>query len=92
MTPNLGQGACIAIEDAVELGKCLKAETDIVATLKRYEKRRVTRANRIALLARMIGQAVQWGNPVLSVARNTLVSSFPVSAAKRLMWIFDYQP
>jgi 2-polyprenyl-6-methoxyphenol hydroxylase-like FAD-dependent oxidoreductase len=92
MTPDLGQGACIAIEDAVELGECLKAETDIVAALKRYEKRRVTRANRIALLAHMIGQAVQWENPVLSGVRNTLVSSFPVSVVKRLMWILDYQP
>jgi len=92
MTPNLGQGACIAIEDAVELGKCLKAETDIVAALKRYEKRRVTRANRIALLAHMIGQVVQLGNPVLSGARNTLLSSFPMSVVKRLMWILDYQP
>jgi 2-polyprenyl-6-methoxyphenol hydroxylase-like FAD-dependent oxidoreductase len=92
MTPNLGQGACIAIEDAVELGECVKAETDIVAALKLYEKRRVTRANRIALLAHMIGQAVQWENPVLSYTRNTIMKSMPVILVKRLMWIFDYQP
>ena len=93
MTPNLGQGACQAIEDAVELGECLKDKTDIVAALKRYEKRRVTRVNRIALLAHLIGHAVQWENRVLSGARNTIVRSLPVSLeVKQLMWILDYQP
>jgi 2-polyprenyl-6-methoxyphenol hydroxylase-like FAD-dependent oxidoreductase len=93
MTPNLGQGACIAIEDAVELGECLKTETDIVAALKLYEKRRVTRANRIARLAHIIGQVVQWENPILSGVRNSIMRSIPVSLEfGRLMWIFDYQP
>jgi 2-polyprenyl-6-methoxyphenol hydroxylase-like FAD-dependent oxidoreductase len=93
MTPNLGQGGCIAIEDAVELGECLKTETDIVAALKLYEKRRVTRANRIARLAHIIGQVVQWENPVLSGARNAIMRSIPVSLElKQLMWILDYQP
>jgi 2-polyprenyl-6-methoxyphenol hydroxylase-like FAD-dependent oxidoreductase len=93
MTPNLGQGACQAIEDAVELGECLKSNTDIAAALKSYEKRRVSRVNRIALLAHFIGQAVQWENQVLSGTRNTIVRSLPVSLeVKQLMWILDYQP
>lgn len=92
MTPNLGQGACIAIEDAVVLGECLKIETDIVAALKRYEKKRITRANRIALMAHMIGQVVQWKNPAMAHTRNTIMKSMPVILVKRLMWIFDYQP
>ncbi len=93
MTPNLGQGACQAIEDAVEVGECLKATTDIDDALKLYEKRRATRANRIAFLAHIIGQVVQWENRVLSGARNTIVRSLPVSLeVKQLMWILDYQP
>ena len=93
MTPNLGQGACQAIEDAIELGECLKDKTDIIAALKLYEKRRVTRANRIALVAHLIGQVVQWENPILSGARNTIFRSMPLSMIiKRLMWMLDYQP
>ena len=93
MTPNLGQGACQAIEDAVALGGYLKGTPKIAAALKSYEKRRVTRANRIAGLAHFIGQAVQWENPILSVPRNILVRSMPVSMAiKRFMWLLDYQP
>ncbi|HEX6107838.1 MAG TPA: FAD-dependent monooxygenase [Ktedonobacteraceae bacterium] len=93
MTPNLGQGACQAIEDAVALGECLKNTTDIPGALKLYEKRRVTRANRIALLAHLIGQVVQWENPILSGARNTIFRRMPLSMIiKRLMWMLDYQP
>ena len=93
MTPNLGQGACQAIEDAVALGSCLKESTDIAAALQLYEKRRVTRANNITRLAHLIGQSVQWENPMLSGARNTIIRNIPVSMAiKRLMWLFDYQP
>jgi len=93
MTPNLGQGACQAIEDAVALANCLKGSTNIVVSLQNYEKQRVTRANRITRLAHFIGQAVQWDNPVLSVPRNIIIKSTPVSMAiKQFMWLLDYQP
>ncbi len=93
MTPNLGQGACQAIEDAVALGACLNEATDIATALQLYEKRRVTRANNITRLAHLIGQSVQWENPLLSGARNTIIRNIPVSMAiKRFMWLLDYQP
>jgi 2-polyprenyl-6-methoxyphenol hydroxylase-like FAD-dependent oxidoreductase len=93
MTPNLGMGACQAIEDAVALADCLKDTTNIAAALKNYEKRRVTRVNRITRLAHFIGQAVQWDNPILSVPRNIIIKITPVNmATKQFMWLFDYQP
>ena len=93
MTPNLGMGACQAIEDAVALAVCLKDTTNIAAALKNYEKRRVTRVNRITRLAHFIGQAVQWDNPILSVPRNIIIKITPVNVAtKQFMWLFDYQP
>jgi 2-polyprenyl-6-methoxyphenol hydroxylase-like FAD-dependent oxidoreductase len=93
MTPNLGQGACQAIEDAIVLAASLKDSTNIAAALKSYEKRRVTRVNRISRLAHFIGQAVQWEHPILSVPRNIIIKSIPVSMAiKQFMWLLDYQP
>jgi 2-polyprenyl-6-methoxyphenol hydroxylase-like FAD-dependent oxidoreductase len=93
MTPNLGQGACQAIEDAVELATCLKETANILAALKNYENQRVTRANNITRLAHFIGQAVQWENPILAVPRNIIIKNTPVSMAiKQFMWILDYQP
>jgi FAD-dependent urate hydroxylase len=91
MTPNLGQGACQAIEDAVELGKCLKSEPDIVAALKRYERQRVRRTNLITRLARLVGWVVQWENPMASRVRDALIKRTPLSLKVRmLMWIIDY--
>jgi 2-polyprenyl-6-methoxyphenol hydroxylase-like FAD-dependent oxidoreductase len=92
MTPNLGQGACQAIEDAVELAECLKAEQDIVSALKVYEKRRITRTKRITLLARLIGKVVQWENPIACRIRNAFIKRTPVSLElKSVLWILDYQ-
>jgi FAD-dependent urate hydroxylase len=91
MTPNLGQGACQAIEDAVELGKCLKSEPDIVAALKHYERRRVRRTNMITRLARLVGWVVQWENPMASRVRDIIIKRTPLSLKVRmLMWIVDY--
>jgi 2-polyprenyl-6-methoxyphenol hydroxylase-like FAD-dependent oxidoreductase len=93
MTPNLGQGACQAIEDAVALADCLKDTTDISEALKNYERRRITRTNRISRLAHYIGQAVQWENPILSVPRNIIIKNTPVSMAiKQFLWLLDYKP
>ena len=92
MTPNLGMGACQAIEDGVVLGACLEAERDIAAALKLYERRRVRRANSIARMARLVGQAVQLENPLVSNMRDAIMKRLPVSAQlKRLIWILDYK-
>jgi len=93
MTPNLGQGACQAIEDAVALAGCLRDATHVAAALKNYEKRRIARTNKTTRLAHFIGQAVQWDNPVLSTPRNIIIKNMPVSMAiQQLMWLLDYQP
>lgn len=43
-TPNLGQGACLAIEDAFVLARCLlQTAHDPVAGLRRYERERMPR-------------------------------------------------
>ena len=62
MTPNLGQGACQAIEDAVELGRQLagvREPSAIPDALRSYEARRAPRARRIVLLSRRYGRMAQ---------------------------------
>ncbi len=73
MTPNLGQGACQALEDAVELGKALHGVNDAAAALFAYETQRMTRANAILIQSRRIGAAGQWSNPFACAVRNRLV-------------------
>lgn len=56
MTPNLGQGACQAIEDAVTLGQCLQETEDVAASLALYQSKRIPRANRVVADSRRFGE------------------------------------
>ena len=77
MTPDLGQGACQAIEDAVVLAACLEEEKDPVAGLRRYESLRQPRTADIVTKAARMGGIAQWQNPVLCGLRDWLNRSVP---------------
>ena len=80
MTPNAGQGACQALEDAVALGECLAMESDVVHALHAYERRRLPRANRVVKMARQSTRAAQLENWLLCAMRDTsgkLLSRLP---------------
>lgn len=70
MTPNMGQGAAQAIEDAVVLGACLEGAADPVAALRRYEDLRRPRATWFVRTSWRIGVVGQWSNPLLVAARD----------------------
>jgi len=79
MTPNIGQGACQAIEDAVVLSDRLAAEPEVEKALAAYEERRVRRANAMVLGARRFGAVAQWRNPVAVGLRRTAMRLVPAS-------------
>jgi salicylate hydroxylase len=51
MTPYLGQGACMAIEDGMILGRAVAASQDLAEAFSRYEAARRDRANGVQLAA-----------------------------------------
>lgn len=59
MTPFLGQGACLAIEDAMVLGRAFAESDSIDEALRRYEAARKTRGTNVQLWSREQGQALQ---------------------------------
>jgi 2-polyprenyl-6-methoxyphenol hydroxylase-like FAD-dependent oxidoreductase len=91
MTPNLGQGACQAIEDAVVLAECLRQESEIEAALQLYETRRIPRTYKVVRQARQIGWIGQQENPLICWARNQMMKLTPRSLqVKQLEWIVGY--
>src|SRR5215471_3434053 len=62
VSPNFGQGACLAIEDAVVLAACLRSAPEILVALRRYEKRRHRRCQEIFLTSREVGRFAQFQN------------------------------
>jgi 2-polyprenyl-6-methoxyphenol hydroxylase-like FAD-dependent oxidoreductase len=54
MTPNLGQGACLALEDAATLGPCLR-DASLDEGLARYDRLRRPRTARLTRTSRLAG-------------------------------------
>jgi 2-polyprenyl-6-methoxyphenol hydroxylase-like FAD-dependent oxidoreductase len=79
MTPNLGQGACQAIEDALELAACLAGKTNVEAGLEKYEKRRIARTGPIVLASRRLGLIAQIEEPLLCRVRDAVLEFTPSS-------------
>lgn len=86
MTPNLGQGAGQAIEDAVVLGAVCGPDSGLGAALVAYDGQRRPRTQRMARAARLIvrfGQQLE--QPFAVAARNTLMRLTPSRTALRSM-------
>jgi 2-polyprenyl-6-methoxyphenol hydroxylase-like FAD-dependent oxidoreductase len=56
MAPNLGQGACQAIEDAVTLGQCLQEVDDVDTALDWHEKKCIPRVKQVVADSRRFGE------------------------------------
>jgi 2-polyprenyl-6-methoxyphenol hydroxylase-like FAD-dependent oxidoreductase len=63
-TPNLGQGANMAMEDAAWLARCLLAADDLPEALRRYERLRIPFHARIVRMSRLWGNLGQWSHPL----------------------------
>ena len=72
MTPNSGQGACQALEDAVALGDSLHRAPNLTEAFGMYERRRLKRANRVVAMSRQGTRATQFENPVLCALRDSV--------------------
>jgi 2-polyprenyl-6-methoxyphenol hydroxylase-like FAD-dependent oxidoreductase len=91
-TPDLGQGACQAIEDAIVLARCLSGQTEIGAGLMQYEKHRIRRTRDLTLLARRVGRSGTWTNAFLCGFRNFMIRHTPHSVRLRqLQEMFEFQ-
>ena len=83
MTPNMGQGACQAIEDAVALAERLSADDSIASALRAYEAQRLQRANDVVRQSLRLGQVAQWENRWAVALRDAVLKLLPPSATGR---------
>ncbi|MFQ5679954.1 MAG: FAD-dependent monooxygenase [Gemmatimonadota bacterium] len=85
MTPDAGQGAGQAIEDAVVLGRCMTESDDPSPAFRRYERERVGRTRRFVARSRMIGTMAQLENPAARWVRDRILRATPRSVVHREM-------
>ena len=80
MTPFLGQGACMAIEDALVLGRAFAASETVHEALRRYEAARKPRGTNVQLWSREEGLTLQQPDrPRLTAADRGLLDYDPVA-------------
>lgn len=81
-TPNLGQGACQAIEDAHCLANCLDLK-NLNSSFQRFQKLRMPKAHRIVNTSWTLGKVSHWKNPIAVKVRNGLMKLTPESINRR---------
>lgn len=80
MVPNLGQGACTAIEDALVITQVLmKYPRDYRSALSAYEAARIKRTSMIARLSWLYGIPCLFKNDLAIAFRNTMMRMLPKS-------------
>lgn len=85
MTPNLGQGACQALEDAVTLAHCLDGTPDVPAALRSYDLLRRPRTRAISRRSARLGAVGQLSWPPAVLLRDAAARLMPERAALRSM-------
>lgn len=91
--PSIGQGAAMAIEDAVVLARCLRDSNDITSAFATYERLRRARVERVVEQGRRTGGWKALG-PVARLPRDLIMSL----AMKRMastgndpsQWIYEH--
>ena len=90
MTPYLGQGACMAIEDGVVLAAACAAHDDLDAALARYDRERRPRTQAMAKASRLAGRmGHRLANPVAVALRDAVLRLTPSRVVVRQMAKFS---
>jgi 2-polyprenyl-6-methoxyphenol hydroxylase-like FAD-dependent oxidoreductase len=98
MTPNLGQGACQALEDAAVIARLATGTEpdEVPALLARYTAARLPRARNVVRWSRRAGAMTTWTAPPAVAFRDTavwLAGRLPPSAVIRsLVPVYGWQP
>jgi len=79
ISPNFGQGACLAIEDAVVLASCLQTHGNLTRALRRYELSRYPRCLEILFMSREAGRFAQFQNRALVRLRKQFIKLAPLA-------------
>lgn len=94
--PNLGQGGCIAIEDAFELVKLLINEASrdqVVLLLRQFESKRSKRVTRVFTTSRQVGQLGQTSGAIECLLRNWIYKLTPTWLGDlQFRWLLNYHP
>jgi 2-polyprenyl-6-methoxyphenol hydroxylase-like FAD-dependent oxidoreductase len=76
-TPNLGQGANMAVDDAISLARALRDETAISAALDRYQQERLPRTRMVVQRSWSFGRMCTWDSALGVWFREVMIRLTP---------------
>ncbi len=89
-TPNLGQGACMAIEDGVILGNCLASSQTPLQAFQQFQQKRIARTTQIVNTSYRLGKIVQTESRIVAHLRNMAMRFTPESVTqKQVRFLYD---
>jgi 2-polyprenyl-6-methoxyphenol hydroxylase-like FAD-dependent oxidoreductase len=89
-SPHIGQGASLALEDAVVLARCLRDIPDLEWVFATYQGLRIERVETLVRQARRIGDRKIPG-PVAGWFRDLLLPLFLKAGANSMNWVYSYK-
>ena len=94
-TPNLGQGGCMALEDAYVLARCVssqRSERSFEAAFQRYESLRRSRTKHIQQRSLWMGQIGQWQSRAVVAGRRVVTGLLPAALFEHnLRRVYSYE-
>jgi 2-polyprenyl-6-methoxyphenol hydroxylase-like FAD-dependent oxidoreductase len=82
-TPNMGQGAGMAIEDAAVLAHCMQQADTMEEAFLQFEVQRRKRTHSIVQQSWQMGKMGQWSNSLATAFRNRLMRAIPTSVSQQ---------
>src|SRR6478735_9987083 len=91
-SPHAGQGASLALEDAMRLGKLMSLDQELRLTFQNFEAERRPRAEKIVALARRNGNSKREFSPTGAWIRDRMLKLLLPVTAKGMNWMYAYDP
>lgn len=91
-TPNLGQGCCLALEDAFVVARSIAEESSLANAFARYETLRRPRTSHLQQRSLLMGRVGQWENKLVVAGRNVVTNLLPAGLFEfNLRRVYSYE-
>jgi 2-polyprenyl-6-methoxyphenol hydroxylase-like FAD-dependent oxidoreductase len=84
-TPNLGQGANMAIDDAIALARAMRDESKLADALERYQRERLPRTRLVVERSWSFGRMCRWDSAFGVALRETMVRLTPARTMRDML-------
>jgi 2-polyprenyl-6-methoxyphenol hydroxylase-like FAD-dependent oxidoreductase len=91
-SPHAGQGASLALEDAMRLGRLMQTRQELSLTFQNFEAERRPRAEKIVALARRNGNSKREFSPTGAWIRNRMMKLLLPLGARAMDFMYAYDP